>query len=45
MSRPKHYAKEVHVVKIKVWQAIVVALAVSVELGMGLGYVLHISGH
>jgi hypothetical protein len=36
--------KEVVVLKIKVWQAIVIALAASVEFGMGLGWVLHLNG-
>lgn len=31
--------------KIKVWQAILIALFVSLELGMGLGYFLYVAGH
>lgn len=31
--------------KIKVWQAILIALAISIEVGMGVGWILHAIGH
>lgn len=45
MSRPQHAAREEHVLKIKVWQAVIIALAISIEVGMGVGWILHATGH
>ena len=44
MSRPRHLIKEEHVLKVKAWVAILIAVAISAEIGVALAIVAKIYG-
>jgi hypothetical protein len=44
MSRPRHLAKEEHVLKVKWWAGLLIALIVSAEIGVAIAWVLHAAG-
>ena len=42
MSRPRHLVKETHVLKIKLWVALAIAIVLSAEIGASLAIVAKI---
>ena len=42
MSRPRHLAKEAHMLKVRVWVAIAIAVVVSAEVGIALAVIAKI---
>jgi hypothetical protein len=40
----KHSTREVHVLKVKVWVAILIAVSISAEVGITLAWIVHFYG-